>query len=193
MAEPTTATSQERTLGQLVAQATDDMSAILRAEMALAKAEIAAIKSANAAQDAYINTVLLGTATIPAGQTVIGFGQFDHSIIVDNEDVYVAIQLPGRAPTPLSYASVNFAPMALASDADATCTGNSATPTAPAGKVCIYLSQSGGVDQMSGFDSVNQGFTDQFFLVKGVANGPLGSDLYFRFSWAYTVPPVPTS
>ena len=42
MAEPTTATSQERTLGQLVAQATDDMSAILRAEMALAKAEIAA-------------------------------------------------------------------------------------------------------------------------------------------------------
>lgn len=42
MAEPTTATNQDRTLGQLVAQATDDMTAILRAEMALAKAELAA-------------------------------------------------------------------------------------------------------------------------------------------------------
>lgn len=42
MSEPTSLVgeSTERTLGQLVAQATEDMSAILRAEVALAKAEI---------------------------------------------------------------------------------------------------------------------------------------------------------
>lgn len=40
MATPPTAQNSERTLGQLVAQASQDMTEILRAEVALAKAEI---------------------------------------------------------------------------------------------------------------------------------------------------------
>ena len=151
-------------------------------------AEVDALKAANAAQDAYIRTVLVGTALVPSGKTVTGYGTFDHSIIGDNEDVYVAVQLPGKATTPLTAATVNFAPSPLAVDDDATCTGTVAAPTAPPGKVCLYIGDSANVDGLAGEHAVQPGFNDQFFLVYGFANGTQGLDLYFRFSWAYRAP-----
>jgi hypothetical protein len=133
--------------------------------------------------------VLLGTAPVPSGQTVTGYGTFDHSIVADNEDVFVAVQLPGKASTALTPDTVNFAPIpTLVADGDASCTGTVSAPTAPPGKVCLYLGMSAHVDGMGGTSAVQPGFDDQFFLVYGNASGALGNDLFFRFSWAYRAP-----
>jgi hypothetical protein len=150
------------------------------------QAELAALKAANATQDAYIKTVLLGTAPVPSGQTVSGYGTFDHSIVFDNEDVIVAVQLPGRTAAPLTDGVVNFAVNPDVGDGDAACTGTTAAPTAPAGKVCIYLGPHLNVDGLLGW-TAEAGFESQFFLIQGFAKGAQG-DLYFRYSWAYRAP-----
>jgi hypothetical protein len=54
------------------------------------------------------------------------------------------VSLPGTASTDLTDATVNFAPAASASDGDPACTGNAGAPTAPAGKVCLYLAVAAG-------------------------------------------------
>ena len=46
--------------------------------------------------------------------------------------------LPGTAPVALTGNAVNFAKSG-ANDNDSSCTGTVAAPTAPPGKVCIYL------------------------------------------------------
>jgi hypothetical protein len=135
------------------------------------------------------SALLLGTAPIPVGTTVTGYGSWDHAVVADNQDVIVSVPLPAPAPTVLASSTVNFAPNPLAADADATCTGTVAAPTAPAGKVCIYLGQSLNVDGGAGFNAEQGGFDDRAFLVKMVTNSvTLGADMYFRFSWAYTAP-----
>ena len=144
-----------------------------------------------ASVDGYDATSLLvGDAPIPAGVTVTGYGSYDHAIVADNADVIVSVQLPAPAPANLDATQVNFAPNALATDDDATCTGTSAAPTAPAGKVCIYLASSAGVDTGGGYSAEVPGFYNRSFLVQMYANGAPGADLYFRFTWAYTAPSV---
>jgi hypothetical protein len=133
--------------------------------------------------------LLVGSAPIPAGTTVTGYASFDHAVIADNADVIVSVEFPAPAPVALVSANVNFAPHALASDDDATCTGTSVAPTAPAGKVCIYLVTSAGVDGGQGFDAEASGFTNRAFLVQFFTNSVTpGADLYFRVTWAYTAP-----
>lgn len=175
-------------LVDVVGYTTDAKLNALQAQNATQQTDIDNLKAANATQDAYIRTVLLGTALVPSGQTVTGYGTFDHSIIVDNEDVVVAVQLPGRASVPLTSGRVNFSNSGPVNDGDATCTGTTSAPTAPPGKVCIYLDSNSGVDGLSGFNSEQVGFDSQFFLVQGLANGTQGQDLFMRFSWAYTAP-----
>src|SRR3954471_4295999 len=53
-------------------------------------------------------------------------------------DIRQVVQLPGMAPADLSNGTVNFA--AGGADADPACSGTATAPTAPAGKVCLYLS-----------------------------------------------------
>lgn len=122
--------------------------------------------------------------------TVTGFRVYDHSAVIDNEDWFVDVQLPCVAPTPLTSLDVNFHVNALASDDDATCTGTAAEPTAPAGKVCLYVSGSGGVDDLTGFDSLMDGttFDSRGFSIRGRANTAPGGDTYARITWAYTPP-----
>jgi hypothetical protein len=133
--------------------------------------------------------LLLGTATIPSGVTVTGFIVWDHAVVANDQDVQVSVQLPAPAPVALQAGTVNFAPHALAADDDATCTGTAAAPTAPAGKVCIYLSASSAFDGGQGFDASVPGFETRGFLISMVTNsGAFGSDMYFWASWAYTAP-----
>ena len=64
-----------------------------------------------------------------------------------------SVELPGVAPVPLTDANVNFAPPELVGvtpDTDATCTGTVDNPTAPAGKVCIYIYGATGMLQLEG-------------------------------------------
>jgi len=80
------------------------------------------------------------TQSIPSGTTVTGaFGFSQNFTGATSADVVQVVSLPGVASSDLSDATVNFASAAGAGDTDATCTGTSAAPTAPAGKVCLYL------------------------------------------------------
>lgn len=69
-----------------------------------------------------------GSAYYQFTSTVPGFFQF-------------GVNLPARARNPLSPENVNFAPdsYAATTDDDPSCTGNYILPTAPPGKVCLYL------------------------------------------------------
>jgi hypothetical protein len=87
------------------------------------------------------------TRTIPSGLTVTGaFGVSANvtTLTTPTNNVREVVALPGLAPADLTDATVNFAPVTGAVDADAACTGTAAAPTAPAGKVCLYLSASEG-------------------------------------------------
>jgi S-layer homology domain len=133
--------------------------------------------------------LLLGTAPIPAGTTVTGYDSYDYAVVADNQDVIVSVQLPAPAPVDLTAGNVNFAPDALVSDGDASCTGTVAAPTAPAGKVCLYLGESGSVDGGGGYSAEQTGFMNRAFLVLfNTDSTTLGADLFFRFTWAYTAP-----
>jgi hypothetical protein len=103
-----------------------------------------------------------------------------------SNDVKQVVQLPGPAPSDLSDATVNFA-NAGAADADASCTGTAAAPTAPPGKVCLYLSAGQGAgttfdgQAIPGLAGSHSGF------VVHAANATLGETGAFG-TWAYTAP-----
>jgi hypothetical protein len=81
------------------------------------------------------------TRTIPSGVTVTGaFGISSNAPPSTANDIREVVQLPGLAPADLSDATVNFADAAGPVDTDPACTGTPNAPTAPAGKVCLYLS-----------------------------------------------------
>ncbi len=131
--------------------------------------------------------LLLGTATIPSGVTVTGQGLWDFAALVDNEDVQVLVELPAPAPAALTDGNINFAPSAVASDDDATCTGTAAAPTAPSGKVCIYVVGATNLDNATGYAAL--AVQDRYFRVSFDTFEPLPpSDMRLVFTWAYTAP-----
>ena len=71
---------------------------------------------------------------IPSGQTISGDIVVNFPIEHPGFNTYTP--LGATAPVALTDSDVNFAEAGL-KDTDATCTGNSTTPTAPPGKVCI--------------------------------------------------------
>ena len=99
-------------------------------------------------------------------------------------DIRQVVQLPGSAPADLSDATVNFASGA---DADPSCTGTAIAPTAPAGKVCLYLASAAGAgtavdgQAIPGLAGSRRGF------VVHAANATLGETGAFG-TWAYTAP-----
>jgi hypothetical protein len=125
-------------------------------------------------------------SAIPSGATIMGgWGISDDSNAV-NGKVYLAINFPFPAPVALTDGNVNFAPNAAATDDDPACTGDDDSPSAPPGKVCIYIG--GGVVSADGFSGgslfggpeLNR---NGFFIVSQDAATPRGFG-----SWAYTAP-----
>jgi hypothetical protein len=100
-------------------------------------------------------------------------------------DIRQVVQFPGMAPADLSNGTVNFA--AGGADADASCTGSATAPTAPAGKVCLYLSSGAGTgttvdgQMIPGLAGSRAGF------VVHATNVTLGEAGAFG-TWAYTAP-----
>ena len=106
----------------------------------------------------------------------------DGSIL--NSEV-LTVTLPAPASEPLSPEDVNTA--AYGVDADETCTGSAALPTAPAGKVCIYFSEDPGdsCQNEQGFVIQNHayyGFSIAIAAVSGVGICVVSG------VWAYTAP-----
>ena len=124
---------------------------------------------------------------IPSGQTVIGEIIYDGHASVDVQSDRAGAQLPGAAPVALTSATVNFA--SGANDNDATCTGTVAAPTAPPGKVCIYLSSASvGVPASSISGLVGNLPTRSFWVsFTATTTGP-NVDLLLYATWAYTAP-----
>jgi hypothetical protein len=101
-------------------------------------------------------------------------------------DIRQVVQLPGPAPADLSDATVNFA-NAGAADADPACSGSAVAPTAPAGKVCLYLtSAAGGGTTVDGQAIPGLAGSRGGFVVHA-SNATLGQTGAFG-TWAYTAP-----
>jgi hypothetical protein len=83
-------------------------------------------------------------ALIPSGTTVTGaFGAVAADADDGGDGLAFAVDYVGYPlPAPVAPIAVNFAPGTDPGDDDATCNGSPAAPTAPAGKVCLYLTDS---------------------------------------------------
>jgi hypothetical protein len=135
------------------------------------------------------------SGTIPSGVTVTGvIGGLETS--GGSSNVQVFADFNGlRAPANLSDADVNFddvglsAAAAASAEEDAGCTGGISDPTAPAGKVCIYLFQDGVDDGTGHAFALGNGtpFTeaDRYgFFVSAFRSGAAS----LRGTWAYHAP-----
>jgi hypothetical protein len=128
-----------------------------------------------------------GTNTIPSGTTVTGQNIWDH-IVVEGEDIdTMYLDLNGTSPVPLTDAMLRFQGGSVGQD-DPACTGNLGAPTAPPGKVCIYVVG-------SGFDvgSLSAGIAplvNRGFFVRWRAEAATLTDLnsWVMVTWAYTAP-----
>jgi hypothetical protein len=134
--------------------------------------------------------------TIPPGVTVTGV--WGHTMYVPGAElVNVSIPLPARAPLDLADETVNFAPDSSdrTGDDDATCTGTPKAPTAPPGKVCLYLDYGMPEFPSVGLDDIavgslegffNGGLDDTGFYLSWFQDTDATVTLYI--SWAYTAP-----
>ena len=139
--------------------------------------------------------------TIPSGVTVTGEIDYDgHQASlprspaptppeVENGTDSVVVNLPGVASTALTDATVNFdgASGASVAETDGKCGGNFQHPTAPAGKVCIYVDITGGITLSSLIASINDLPTRAFFI-SWHPTGAVDTDEYLYATWAYTAP-----
>jgi hypothetical protein len=127
--------------------------------------------------------------TIPSGQTVIGSLTLDSHHPGTTESDSLSVDLPGNAPVGLTDAMVNF--KTSAADNDPTCTGSVTAPTAPPGKVCIYLASSHGINNSILDGAASTLLPKRTFYVgwepDAVINSA-GTDMYIYATWAYTAP-----
>ncbi len=125
---------------------------------------------------------------IPPSVTVTGEVAWDshNAESAVGQDLIVA-QLPGVAPVRLVSGSVNFsATSGSVGDADTTCNGTVASPSAPSGKVCVYLAGSDGIvpGTLQGIESF---LPTRGFAIVWTPDGTNG-DAYLNATWAYTAP-----
>lgn len=124
---------------------------------------------------------------IPGGQTVTGEIIWDSIAFADTTSDRVGVTLPGVAPVALTDATVNIANSG-AGDADATCTGTGTAPTAPPGKVCIYVRSNSGVSLASISGGIG-GLPTRAFWMTFTPNAAIGgADALVYATWAYTAP-----
>jgi hypothetical protein len=115
--------------------------------------------------------------TVPSGKTIHGVVGFGQTTTAGNEDMEIDQQLsmPAAAALKDSDVYVSLSGMAApgtgqiaptTTDTNAGCTGTAQNPTAPAGKVCVYV--------VDGANAAN---------VQGSGLGANGSPYGFKLSW----------
>jgi hypothetical protein len=126
--------------------------------------------------------------TIPSGTTVTGEIYYETWNGNAADTWSATAQLPGLAPVALTDATVNVGKYNLAPneivDPDPLCTGSDVHPTAPAGKVCVYVSNALGFTSVGGY--VAPGAPTHNFAVN-IKPGFVGH-VTFIANWAYTAP-----
>ncbi len=131
---------------------------------------------------------LVFDGTIPSGVTVTGNLIWDSHGSTNTNTVRSYVPFPGRAPMALVDTMVNFNQPGVTGDGDPQCNGAAFAPTAPAGKVCIYLVSSGGMATNQLFGNVGYPLADAGFELAFFPNGTDDVDQYVYASWAYTAP-----
>lgn len=135
---------------------------------------------------------------VPSGQTIRGAVGADFDASVFPSDWGTDMTLPMRAANNLADGdvAVNVAgqqqnagqtPATSSDAADAACTGTPEAPTAPAGKVCIYVSGADNAVNVHGV-SVLFGAGASPFGFKIVWDVLHGGDTFVDATWAYTAP-----
>jgi hypothetical protein len=127
------------------------------------------------------------TRTIPSGITVTGAFGISSNVAGAANDLREVVDLPGLAPADLSDETVNFANAVGPIDVDLSCTGNPNAPTAPAGKVCLYLSSTQGVDTTVEGTAIPSLLGSRSGFAVHAASLTTGSTGVFG-TWAYTAP-----
>jgi hypothetical protein len=138
---------------------------------------------------------------VPSGRTIRGAvgGDF-HAYTDDPSDfgIDVSLQIPAANALGDDQVFVNVAGWQDAggqtapttTDTDPGCTGSPTNPTAPAGKVCIYVSRADGAVNLSG-ESVlfGTGASPYGFKLEWDADAPpTGENTFVDATWAYTAP-----
>ena len=139
--------------------------------------------------------VLAGS--IPSGTTVTGAwgGRYIAPQLANNNSYLISYSLPVKAPAPLSDMDVNTAPNAAAGDPDPACKGSVDAPSAPAGKLCLYIGPTVNAT-VAGFALIDPGGLttqpgdDYGFTVRILDNGTVGNTARISATgtWAYTAP-----
>jgi hypothetical protein len=134
-------------------------------------------------------------SAIPSGTTVTGAwgGRYIAPQLAFNNSYLLSSSFPVKAPASLTDAQVNVAPNTAAGDPDPTCTGSVDNPTAPAGKVCVYIGSSNNAT-VTGFKLVSPGTGgtqpgDAYgFIVRMIDKGTVGNTatMAAEGTWAYT-------
>jgi hypothetical protein len=132
-------------------------------------------------------------STIPSGRTVSGALGYETASASDYREVVSFYPL--KAPANVVDANVSFdtstvsALAAQNSEESANCTGTASTPTAPAGKVCIYLSGENVAPNSAVGTTLDPAIptgSDLGFSVTADASGANGT--FLTGTWAYTAP-----
>ena len=134
--------------------------------------------------------------TIPSGTTIVGMAHLDYAEAANSAtDFIISVPLGGVAPSDLTDANVNFADNgtfnAKTTDEDATCTGSFNAPSAPAGKVCLYLDavESGTENNtLTGTQVNSEAARRRAFLVRWNDASDGNVDAFIIAAWAYTAP-----
>jgi hypothetical protein len=138
-------------------------------------------------------------SSVPSGQTIRGAvgGDFHAYDATQASDFGVDVSLPMPAPVGLTdddvFVNVNFwqngggqtAP--TTTDTNAGCTGTLDEPTAPAGKVCIYVTGADQAFNVEGF-SVRFGTEASKYGFKLKWDASTQGDTFVDAVWAYTAP-----
>ena len=132
---------------------------------------------------------------VPHGATVRGSAYYQLTSTVPGFFQF-GINLPAKARNDLSPDNVNFAPdsYAATTDDDASCTGTYTLPTAPAGKVCVYLWPSAPLSPnvtsilVGGDAPGSPEFSRNGFYISWSTAASASNAVYVYARWAYTAP-----
>jgi hypothetical protein len=135
--------------------------------------------------------------TVPSGKTVTGAwgGEFAAVPSSTAQELF-PIGFPVKAPRVLTSEQVNTAPDSRALDDDPACAGTLGAPTAPPGKVCIYIDQAAPSTVVQGYKLISPiidppvpgdelGFT---VLITYSSSTTGDATVSARGTWAYTAP-----
>lgn len=151
-------------------------------------------------EEADLNTALADAAaqfTVPAGKAIRGAVGGDFASETAGGDWGVIVSLPLKARSDLTDSDVHVnvttwtdaggqtAP--TTTDTNPGCTGTLASPTAPAGDVCIYVAGGDNALDLFGY-SIVPGAGGSPYGFKLNFTSPSAGDSYIDAVWAYTAP-----